>query len=106
MSTGAIAEISVCETCLHWHANREDIRESNADPEPWGELPNAHVGMDYCADHFERDGGPCEQCEGSYNGIDDGYSAFSSVPCTACGSRLAGSRFRFAVWTWDGGDDK
>lgn len=77
-----VAEIEVCQDCTMVHANGETGNET-PDREPWGEMPpGADVAM-----YFDSETG-------------EGFDPFSWHDCDACGTTLAGERFRFAVFSW------
>ena len=81
--------LSVCTDCTLEHANGESsYDQTNGQPAPWALYEGTHVGM------IAMGGEPCEydcpagECECDQLG-------FCHSRCDACGTRLAGDRFRF-----------
>ena len=74
--------ITVCVDCTIERENGE--APLNPDCEPWSLIED---GQTVTADHGETD-----------DGVEYGYDEFSTSPCDACGTRLAGTRYRYALW--------
>lgn len=85
-----IASIDVCTDCMLARESGDLMATPEARiAELWSKFPTADVSADFGAS--DQNGGDSE----------DGITDFTWAHCPACGSTLGGSRYRYAVWSWE-----
>ena len=93
----AYVSVFLCEDCAH-AAHGSDI-EPPTDSTPLSKFGDkADLTADYCSDHYVLDGNYCTNCDNAYGDGDDGHHEFSTADCAGCETKLAGGRYRFALW--------
>jgi hypothetical protein len=87
MTDSTLAPIAEAQVCLDCTYSRESGEEALEAVEiPWNLLEGADVTLNL----YDEDS---EEAEA-------GFADYSTRPCDGCGSRLAGSRYRYAIWAY------
>ena len=83
--------IWVCVDCL---LAREGDGTESPDREPWGLLKGEQITLGMMQSEHTNDSEDCLTSE-----CDCVFRAFDTSDCEACGSRLAGERHAYTLWT-------